>query len=65
MIVKFRKIKQGVHEFKAQEKGIMYQGKVHTGPSGRGSTLASIDSSPALGDKEGIVMTQFVKYRKS
>jgi hypothetical protein len=65
MIVTFRKIKEGLHEFKAQEKGRRYQGTLRSEPSGRGTTLTSVDSYPQLGDKEGTVISKFVNYRKS
>ncbi|BDS12321.1 hypothetical protein [Aureispira anguillae] len=65
MIATFRKIKDGLHEFKAQENGTMYQGTLRSQPSGRGSTLTSVDSYPDLGSKEGILISKFVGYLKN
>lgn len=64
MIVTFRKIKNSLHTFRAQDKGTVYQGTLKSEPSGRGTTLVSIYSSPDLEEKQGIVMDKFVKFKK-
>lgn len=64
MIVTFKKIKNSLHTFRAQENGVVYQGTLKSQPSGRGTTLVSIYSSPDLGEKQGIVMGKFCRFKK-
>lgn len=65
MLVTFRKIKSDKHEFRAQEKGAVYQGTLNSSVSDRGSTLVSVKSYPSLDkEKEGEVVSKFVQYKK-
>jgi hypothetical protein len=65
MLVTFRKIKEDQHEFRAQDRGAVYQGTLNSSPSGRGSTLTDVESHPPLdAKKEGEVMSKFIKYKK-
>lgn len=64
MIVTFRKIKESLHTFRAQDKELVYQGSIKSEPSGRGTTLFSVNSYPDLGNKEPEVVSKYVKFKK-